>query len=383
MPGSSREPLIIRLRENETSPGIDLPAELASALRSRYKPEQLKIAPSWAGGYDLSAGNHIGTIAYSGPAGGLRIIIEPKVPIANLFYMLTYAHELPDFGREVAPLVAGEDLFDLVVRIFIGQVDDIVRRGIHRGYVDFEEHAPHLRGRLLLAQQVRRGTVAVAFHQRTNEFTADLLENRILRGMLSLLARVPFADRELSLRIRRTLSAFAEASPVSVGPADCGRVVYTRLNERYRSPINLARLFLKHLSLEGRSGETPFVTFLVPMYQLFELFVARLLERELAALPRYSVHPQETIWLDEARQLKARPDMVLNRDGRPLLVLDTKYKVYNEKPAEADIYQMVTYCHTLHVERAILIYPSDHAPDDRYRMRSGVWLESRTVSLMK
>ena len=31
--------------------------------------------------------------------------------------------------------------------------------------------------------------------------------------------------------------------------------------------------------------------------------------------------------------------------------------------------------------RAILIYPSDDAPDERHRMRSGIWLETRPLSL--
>lgn len=261
--------------------------------------------------------------------------------------MLTYAHDLPDFGDQLAPLVAGEALFDFIVRIFIGQVDDIARRGIHRGYVDVEETGPRLRGRLLLA----------------------------------LLARARFRDPELGPRVRRTLTAFAEASPAAMAPADCDRVVYSRLTERYRSPINLARLFLRYLSLEGRAGATPFVTFLVPMYQLFERFVARLLAEATAARPRYHVMTQHPIWLDEGRQLRGQPDIVLRRDGRAVLVLDTKYKVYGARPSPADVNQMVTYCQTLGVGRGVLIYPGDALPADVYELKAGGRLEVRALSL--
>lgn len=295
--------------------------------------------------------------------------------------MLTYAHDLPDFGDQLAPLVAGEALFDFIVRIFIGQVDDIARRGIHRGYVDVEETGPRLRGRLLLAQQARRGPVVVGFRQRANEFTADVLENRILRAAPALLARARFRDPELGPRVRRTLAAFAEASPAAMAPADCDRVVYSRLTERYRSPINLARLFLRYLSLEGRAGATPFVTFLVPMYQLFERFVARLLAEATAARPRYHVMTQHPIWLDEGRQLRGQPDIVLRRDGRAVLVLDTKYKVYGARPSPADVNQMVTYCQTLGVGRGVLIYPGDALPADVYELKAGGRLEVRALSL--
>lgn len=373
---------VIRLRENETLAGVDLPAWAADALRTIYKEEQLRIAPSWSGGYDLAAGGHVGTISLHNPAGPpLDILIEPKVPITNLFLMLTYAHRIVNFGRELSPLATGDDIFDPVVDIFVRQVDDIIRRGIHRGYVDREESATYLRGRLLVARQVRRGPVVVNFEQRVNEFTADLPENRILRAALDLLARARFRDPALRPRVRRALAGFDEATPDAVTAADCDRVVYTRLTERYRSPINLARLFLRYLSLEGSAGETPFVSFLVPMPRLFEQFVARLLGDYVAGRPRLRLEDQWRIWLDEERRLEGRPDLVLKRDGRALLVLDTKYKVYGEKPATADVNQMVTYCHTLGVSDAVLIYPGEGDGGDAYMMKAGVRLRTRPLSL--
>ena len=375
------EPWVIRLRENGTLTGVPLSPATAAALRVTYRDDQLRVSPSWSGGYDLSAGAYVGAIAANDGDRPLHLLIEPKVPITNLFYMLTYAHQLPQFGGDLSPLLAGEALFDFIARIFIGQVDDIIRRGIHRGYVDYEETATRLRGRLLLAQQMRRGPVVVGFHQRANEFTADVLENRILRAALALLARARFRDPELGPRARRSLAAFEEASPAAVTPADCDRVVYTRLTERYRSPINLARLFLRYLSLEGRAGTTPFVTFLVPMFQLFELFVARLLSEATAIRPRYHVAAQPIIWLDEARRLKGRPDIVLRRDGRDYLVLDTKYKVYGDKPKPEDVHQMVTYCHTLGVGRGVLVYPGDTPLAEEHVMKAGVRLEMRSLSL--
>ncbi len=396
-------PRLIRLHENTTLPAVPLSPTQAAALRAAARPDVLNVTPSWAGGYDLSAGGVVGVIALPGQgdegrgeatggridgdrtkplpaASPLHVLIEPKVPLDNLFYMLTYAHELGTFGREEAPLVAGASIFDAVARVFIRQVDDIARRGIHRGYIEYEEDAAYLRGRLLVGRQARRGPAALGFHQQTNEFTADVLENRILRAALGLLARARFRDPELGPRARRALAAFAEASPGATA-ADCDRVVFTRLNERYRSPVNLARLFLRYLSLEGQTGGAPFVAFLVPMHQLFERFVARLLREHLAARPRFHLDEQGSIWLDTAQKLAGRPDLVLKHDGRPTLVLDTKYKVYGDKPTPADIYQMVTYCHTLGVGRGLLIYPNDAPLDDEHQLLAGVRLELRGLSL--
>ena len=94
------------------------------------------------------------------------------------------------------------------------QVDHLVRKGIYRGYVDFEENDPYLRGRLLLARQLQTNTAQLTrFHQRTNELTADLREDRILKFTLWQLSRTSFDDAVLRRQLRRTLTAFSEAPP--------------------------------------------------------------------------------------------------------------------------------------------------------------------------
>ncbi len=225
---------------------------------------------------------------------------------------------------------------------------------------------------LLLGTHIRRNIVhASRFHVRTNEFTADLLENRILKAALGLLSRIRLQTPNLSLQVRRTWSAFSEVSSAAVNAADCDRVLYNRLNERYRSPINLARLLLQHLSLEHHTGQTPFATFILPMHDVFERFVARYLAEALASRPRYAVTSQENLWLDIDHSLKGIPDIVLRYDGQPVMVLDTKYKDFRGLPGNQDVYQMTTYGHTLKVDHGVLIYPN--ADEDRDTSRIGGW----------
>ena len=175
-----------------TEYGKRLTSELTATQAARLAqlpPEQLtvQLGPE-PGTYRLTAGDRIGVILSE----GVHIRIEPKVPIANLFYMLTYAEKLDWFRDQQAPLGRSEDLFAFIVQMFVNQVDRIVRQGIQRGYIDLEETHPYLRGRLLLGDHLRRTVVRPGlFHQRTNEFTADLPENRILHETLNRLGRAP------------------------------------------------------------------------------------------------------------------------------------------------------------------------------------------------
>lgn len=361
-------------------------AELSQAqarqLRQQFG-DHLDVQRDWeAGGFLLTAKQTIGIIAMP----GVRVHIEPKVPLTNLFYMLTYAYDLPLFRDEEAPLAVGEELFPFLVEIFVKQVNGLVRQGIYRGYVDRQENAARLRGRLLLGEHLRRNAIQpVRFVQRFNEFTADVPENRILKATLQQLAGAPLEDtplagNDLRRRVRRALSALDEVSLVAVRPEECQQIVYNRLNARYRLPIHLAHLFLRHLSLEGHEGQSPFLAYLLPMAEVFERFVARFLAEYFAAHPLISVHAQESIGLDDAGRETGRLDILLRRAGQPRVILDTKYKTFDGAPTEADRNQVFMYCHALGVSRAMLIY-ADARPIDYEARFPGVRLGARSLAL--
>ena len=364
-------------REYESCQCATLTHEQANTLRQQYG-RYLSIQPAWeAGAWELTARQYVGAIVLS----DLRVIIESKVGLQNLFYMLTYAHDLADFRKEVVQLAAGDDVFEFIVVIFLRQVEQLVQRGIYRAYITEEDNYPFLRGRLVLADHLQRNALHVQrFYQRISEFTADVLENHILRYTLGLLSRLEYRERDLRQQIRRVASAFAEVSLMPIAPADCDRVVYTRLNAAYRTRINLARLLIQHLSLEGRAGSTEFASYLLDMNKVFELFVARFLASHFASHSSLQVEIQPDIWLDTDRQEKGIPDIVLRRDGCPFLVLDTKYKTFHSKPDEADRNQMVTYCHTLGLPRGILIYANDQ-PVNHHANFKGIVLNAQTLAL--
>src|SRR5690606_19871942 len=142
------------------------------------------------------------------------------------------------------------------------------------------------------------------FAQSLNEFTADVLENRILHYTLWQLSRLGAPlDQGVRRELRRTLSAFAHTSLTPATAANCRSVVYTRLNAAYRPTINLAQLLLQHLSLEGRGGGHSFAAYLFNMNAVFELFVARYLAEAMPELDaRIEVEIQPSIWLDEAQK---------------------------------------------------------------------------------
>ena len=103
------ESVELRLVENETLRTADLSASQAAQLRERYS-DHVTVQPDWEpGSFVLTARQSVGVIALD----GLRLRIAPKVPLTNLFYMLTYAYDLPLFRDEAAPLRSEEHTSEL------------------------------------------------------------------------------------------------------------------------------------------------------------------------------------------------------------------------------------------------------------------------------
>ena len=95
--------------------------------------------------------------------------------------------------------------------------------------------------------------------------------------------------------------------------------------------------------------------FLIDMARLFESFVAEWLAEHLPA--GLSVKAQESGSYDREGEIGYRIDLVLyDAAGRPLAVLDTKYKG-DALPDSDDIAQVVSYATKKGCTEAVLVYP--------------------------
>jgi 5-methylcytosine-specific restriction enzyme subunit McrC len=108
------------------------------------------------------------------------------------------------------------------------------------------------------------------------------------------------------------------------------------------------------------------------MNTLFEEFVGRTIRRALSGTNlRVDLQgPQSHALIDQktnARRFATRPDIVISRNGRPSLVIDTKWKrlkgaIDDRKRGvgQSDVYQMMAYAHVYDCKRLILLYPHHH-----------------------
>lgn len=353
---------MIRLTEAAVAEDLHLDADIAAAL---VKLRVAALEPRGADQWRVSSVRKVGQIRVQ----GVQVRIEPKVPIRRLFHLLAVAGDWGDWFDESVDADRADELHSIVAQTFVRFASAALNGGVLRGYRTERRSEPTIRGRWLVAEQVRRRHgLPLPAELEVEEFTADIDENRLARSAARRLlgqGDLPIALRGGLLRIDRSLG---EANLLSRGE-QLPDVTFTRVNARYRALVGLSRLILTGGSFDDRVGAETSSGYLLDLPVVFERFVAAEVRRAAKAY-RGRIIEQEIAGLDRLGLVQIRPDLVWRGpDGRVGAVLDAKYKA--EKPAgypNADIYQMLTYCIRHGVPTGHLVYAKGNATPASYEI---------------
>ena len=315
----------------------------------------------------LDPGQYVGIVVLPS---GHHFEIVPKVSVDNLFYMISVAFRLDPFRREMASFERLDDLLAAIARVFAGLVEDRIAEGLYRSYVELSDNLRYVRGRIDFTQDLRSNLLLRhRVHCTYTDFTWDIEENQILRQVAHLLSGWGF-DPDLRLRLSRLDNALAEVSPVTLPVSAISRFRYDRLNDEYRHPHQLCRLFLEGASLSENLGVWDSRTFLVDMNRLFELFVTEILK--IRAGNGITVSSQVDLSLAEGNRVPIRPDILIESGGKTLAVVDCKYKrLASEALKNHDYYQVLAYCIATRSSTGLIVYPSqEFGSDSEVRIRN-------------
>jgi 5-methylcytosine-specific restriction enzyme subunit McrC len=245
-------------------------------------------------------------------------------------------------------------LLEVFIAEFLHTVEHIVKSGLRSDYSSRQDNLFALRGKLLMAPHLRQNLYrADRFFTERDEFSTDRPENRLLHAALRrvLMLSVSQANQQLA---RELQFIFADV-PASAQPRiDFQRVRLDRGMGYYADALAWARLILDEESpLTGTGGHrAPSLMF--PMEAVFEAFVAKHLARQLPrplvlktqARSHYLVRHREQNWF------RLKPDLLIREAERDSLVLDTKWKLLDNRKAngtdkyglsQSDFYQLQAY----------------------------------------
>ena len=344
----------VTLSEYEKSENIFLDKKIYNVLSTNFIKYLDIINTGEPCEYILKAKQYVGIIKI----GNLIIKINPKIGLENLFYLINYCYDLPIKFDEKTPLDISEEVFNYYVYIFAKEVKDIIAKGIFKKYLNFIEDTTYIKGRLLIEKNIRRNiSNSLKNLCQYEEFSEDILENQILKLVTKKLVRF-IENKQLDNILRNNLIYLKEISDLKIiSNDDFKNLIFTRLNEGYRYPLNLARLFLENFFVKDTFGETTVSSFLVGMNKLFEMFIYKALKEKLES-SELTIKYQKGFSLDDENKIRIYPDMLIFKNNIPIIVIDAKYKLTKEDEFnQSDVYQMISYCKKLGISKSILAFP--------------------------
>ena len=348
--------LVLTEYQTVTLPENALTQEMGLRLHRQFGQQVQVVAPSVLNGqqWQLTAQGWIGTIPL---APDLTLVLQPKVPLRNLFGMVEMAYNFePRWLDGLAQVETLAEFYDRLAAMLARKVLHRGRNGFHRTYINHTDFLPTVRGQLNL-RRVLRYPHSPVLECEYEEHTVDNEDNRILAWTLRQIARSGLCTpvtHHLVAQAFRTLQKVVTVEPIN--PARCVGRHYTRLNQDYQPLHALCRFFLEQSGPTHQEGDHLLLPFLLDMATLFERFAAAWLQHHLPS--PWQVKIQEHILVDPHSHLTVRPDIVLYQADQPYAVLDTKYKVPHTIQSD-DFSQVVAYAQVKNCPLAILLYPQE------------------------
>ena len=348
-----------------------LSAAQRDALLREARTLDLSIEPVLGseGSYRLSTGPKVGAIEID----DLSVLIEPKIGIPQLLSLACYAIGVFRPQERLFDFEESKALPDTLAIALASAARGAFVRGLLHGYREEEEALQTVRGRIRLEEQMRRHFgIVLPVEVRYDEFTDDILANRLVKAAVSQLSGM----RLRSLKARRGLSWVAamldQVSPVEFGPNEVPEIRFDRLNEHYRGVVGTARLVLRHSAFESGRGYVRASGFLMNMNDLFQEFVTVAL-REALGVSEKTLRSDKGIrgvTLDEDDAVGLEPDLSWWDGALCTFVGDAKYKnLTNRSVPTTDLYQLLAYATALNLPGGLLVYAQGEAGAASYRVR--------------
>lgn len=325
---------------------------------------------------------HVGIIRFA----DFQLNILPKIIgeedslcLENLMFMLRYTRKLEIHSMDSAEISQTKQPFlEVLIAHYANILLNALQRHIPHQYETQEDNLPTVKGRILFAKNhlVNAANLARTYCQ-FDEFTPDNLLNQTLKFVSHALQKLTSVSqtRQTLLKIN---AIYDEVSLRSVSYAETQKIILNRNQTMFKEPLELAQMFLQHSTISLHNHTFTNLAILFDMNKLFEEFVATALEQ---AFPG-QVKIQNKLKIIEdidgipGTSYTIRPDILFGKDT----IIDTKYKrlsLPEDKPSEADIYQMLAYNRFYNRKNIVLCYPMT----DEYYPRTTI-LEKKSISLM-
>ncbi|GAB3807423.1 McrC family protein [Virgibacillus kimchii] len=321
-----------------------------------------------------------------------------KVPIRNIFCMLSYVNDYPEFADQLSEVDEELITYDFLARRFLYESNRLVRNHIVKDYITHKEETSFISGKMLMSDSlpfiVERRPVVVC---EKDDYSANILFNQIMRATLKNLYQNPHIEERTRKECFMLWEQLEEVDNIVLTREMFIRIYFSRLNIHYKPMIHLARLLHEIRLLSHKEGDWSLFSVELSeteMNQLFERFLFhfyRIEQRE------YTVRSERMTWDLEGNKAllpTMLTDLTLTSySENKRIVIDAKFyknmfqRFYAKNSFHSgNLYQIFTYMMHQPKElevRGILIYPANQEEElqETYDWNERLRLEIHSVNL--
>ena len=307
---------------------------------------------------------------------------SPKIPIKNIYYMLCYAwNTLQQKDDSLLGSEKFDNIYNLLARVMISGLNNLLKRGFHREYVECNEELSLVRGKIDVGNSIKRQL----FRQRKlicdyDEFIYNVQFNQILKTTISTLVKCPLIDGLLKKELINMRNHFSNIDEIRLTKNVFSNLKYNRNNIHYKILVNICELIYSGLITNESDNTVRFSDFIKneQMANLYEKFVLNFYKKHLP-LRDFKVYSSKVRWdIDQDYNnigMEYLPEMrtdivIVNIQNNTQLIIDTKFyssafgkRNHSEtkKLISNNLYQIYTYVNNSDFKGAIsgmLLYPT-------------------------
>lgn len=304
------------------------------------------------------------------------------IPIANIYYLLSYAWDKVDQlpWENIATTEINHPV-DLLASLLIQSTEKLIKKGLDRGYLGYEEDIRGVRGKIKIATTIKtlghkQGRLTCEF----DEYSFSIIHNQIIKATLKALSKTEKLPKDLREHAYELYRQLSDISEIRLSLSLFSKVQLHSNIRHYRMPISICKMIFEELLPDPQKGNYSFAAFSEDkLFNVFEKFLQNFYKFHIADTSYKKAHRERFNWQkseflsgDKNRLPKMNTDLSLTNNTTRLVIeskfyrkaLVGRYSGENEGALiSTHLYQLFAYVRNLaekdgRLTKGILVYPA-------------------------
>jgi 5-methylcytosine-specific restriction enzyme subunit McrC len=228
-----------------------------------------------------------------------------KIPIENIYYLLCYSWNKLEEKDQVS--VNAQDFTELIYLFAVvlkNGINQLIKRGFDRNYIEFSEDTKRLRGKIDFGVSLKKNLLKKAqMHCHYDDLNHNILHNRIIKSTIQNLINTEKIDKDIRSELRDVYLKLPGIDLIKIENKHFRMIQLNSNNYFYDFLLNVCELIHNNLFIDEKSGKYNFKDFTrdeKKMASLFEDFIRNFYRLELQKIYSKSVVKRDTFgWYSE------------------------------------------------------------------------------------